>query len=115
MARFVVASDSAGDKVRTVQQPADMELQVNKLPAGQSTLRIVANVLIDDTGKPEACYAAAANDAPKAYGDVACTQISPVTFGVLKDDNGKPVRYVREVVLDFTTSPSPDRAPASDR
>ncbi len=94
-----------------LRDPSDMELQVNKLPAGQSGLRVVANVVINAEGKPEACYAA--NDAPKAYADVACSQITPITFGVLKDDGGKPVRYVREVVLDFSTSAPTGPAPSS--
>jgi hypothetical protein len=56
-------------------------------------------VLIDATGKPQACYAD--KDAPQAYADVACTQVSGVTFGTLKDDAGKPVSYVRSMIVDF--------------
>lgn len=104
-----VLSLGAGD--RNLVDPADMELQVNKLPAGQASLRVVANVLIDPAGKPQACYAA--NDAPQAYADVACTQISGLMFGVLKDDAGKPVQYVRSAIIDFELASASDKAPKS--
>lgn len=94
--RHVLTLSSTASKLT---DPADMELQVNKLPAGQTTLRVVSNVVIDAAGKPQACYAA--NDAPKAYADVACTQVAGITFGILKDNDGKPVRYVRSVIMDF--------------
>jgi hypothetical protein len=87
------------DKAGAIKQPADMEVQVNKLPAGQTTLRVGAAVLVDATGKPQACYVD--KDAPQAYADVACTQVSGVTFGTLKDDAGKPVSYVRSMIVDF--------------
>lgn len=91
--------NNKGDKVAKLIAPADMELQVNKLPAGKSTVRVEANILVDAAGKPQACYAA--NDAPKAYADVACTQVSGLTFGMLKDEVGKPVGYVRSLIMDF--------------
>jgi hypothetical protein len=91
--------DSAGAKIRAIPEPADLELQVNKLPSGQTNLRVDANVLVDATGKPQACYAD--KDAPQAYADVACTQVSGITFGALKDDAGKPVSYVRSMIVDF--------------
>lgn len=94
--REVVSTSSAGT---TLTNPADMELQVNKLPGGQTALRTVSNVLITSEGKPQACYAA--NDAPKAYADVACAQVSGITFGTMNDGDGKPVRYVRSVTIDF--------------
>jgi hypothetical protein len=57
-------------------------------------------VLVAATGKPQACNA---GDAPAGYGDVACGQVSAITFGVLNDDEGKPVQYVRTVIVDFVT------------
>ncbi len=83
--------------------PSDIEVQVNVLPAGQSTLRVEANVLVAATGKPQVCNA---GDAPAGYGDVACGQVSAVTFGALNDDQGKPVQYVRTVIIDFVTPPT---------
>jgi hypothetical protein len=97
--RFQVYPDRSRQKVDAAQQAADMELQVNKLPAGKSTVRVEANILIDAAGKPQACYAD--KDPPQAYADVACTQVSGITFGALKDDGGKPVSYVRTVIIDF--------------
>jgi hypothetical protein len=91
--------DDKGDKVAKLIAPADMELQVNKLPSGKSMVRVTANILVDAAGKPQACYAA--NDAPQAYADVACTQVSGLTFGVFKDGAGKPVGYVRSPIIDF--------------
>jgi hypothetical protein len=88
--------------------PADVTLQVNKLPAGHA-LRVVANVLVNATGKPQAC--AAAGDAPQAYADVACSQVAGLSFGSINDNDGKPVRYVRSVIIDFelatTANPKP--------
>jgi hypothetical protein len=84
-------------------EPSDIEVQVNVLPAGRKTLRVEANVLVAATGTPQACNAAGA---PPGYGDVACGQVSAITFGALKDEEGKPVRYVRTVTVDFVTQPS---------
>jgi hypothetical protein len=64
-------------------------------------LRVVANVLVAATGKPQACNA---GDAPAGYGDVACGQVSAITFGTLQDSDGQPVQYVRTVAVDFVTS-----------
>jgi hypothetical protein len=85
------------------REPSDIEVQVNVLPASQTTLRVEANVLVAATGKPQACNAP---DAPPGYGDVACGQVSAITFGPLKDGDGKPVQYVRRVIVDFVTQPS---------
>jgi hypothetical protein len=84
-------------------EPSDIEVQVNVLPAGQKTLRVEANVLVAATGKPQACNA---GDAPPGYGEVACGQVSAITFGALKDEEDKPVRYVRTVTVDFVTQPT---------
>lgn len=84
-----------------VLEPSDIEVQVNVLPAGQRSLRVVANVLVDTAGRPQACYA---NNAPAGYGDLACSQVSGITFGALKDKDGKAVQYVRTVVVDFVKS-----------
>lgn len=80
--------------------PSDIEVQVNSLPAGQYSLRVQANVLVAATGKPQACNA---GDAAPGYGDVACAQVSAITFGALKDGEGQPVQYVRTVSVDFVT------------
>lgn len=85
------------------RSPSDIEVQVNVLPAGQSRLRVNANVLVAATGKPQACNA---GEAPPGYGDVACGQVSAITFGALQDDEGKPVEYVRTVAVDFITQPT---------
>jgi hypothetical protein len=84
--------------VAVAEQP-DIEVQVNALPAGQATLRVNANVLVDAAGKPQACYA---TGAPQGFGDVACAQVSGVAFGGLQDKDGKAVQYVRTVLVDFT-------------
>jgi hypothetical protein len=81
--------------------PSEIEVQVNALPAGQTRLHVVANVLVAATGKPLACNA---GDAPAGYGDVACGQVSAITFGTLQDSDGQPVQYVRTVAVDFVTS-----------
>ena len=86
-----------------VSAPSDIEVQVNVLPAGQLRMRVDANVLVAATGKPQACNA---GDAPPGYGDVACAQVSAITFGALKDNDGQPVQYVRTVSVDFVTQPS---------
>lgn len=86
-----------------VHAPSEIEVQVNVLPAGQTSLRVEANVLVAASGKPQACNA---GDAPAGYGDVACAQVSAITFGALKDDQGQPVQYVRKVIVDFVTQPS---------
>jgi hypothetical protein len=103
LVRFVLTfSDSGGahtGKAGATIQPADLEVQVDKLPAGQSVLRVNANILVDATGKPQACYAT--GEAPQAYADVACTQVSGITFGTIKDEVGKPVGYVRSLIMDF--------------
>ena len=83
--------------------PADIEVQVNTLPAGQNSLRVQANVLVAATGKPQACNA---GEAPAGYGDVACAQVGAITFGTLQDSDGKPVEYVRTVSVDFVTQPT---------
>jgi TonB family protein len=101
--RFFLPQDQLGDKICAMHQPGDIEVQVNTLPAGKSALRVHANVLIDAAGKPRACNAP---DAPPGYGDVACGQVSAITFGPLKDGDGKPVQYVRRVIVDFVTQPS---------
>ncbi|HEY7807635.1 MAG TPA: hypothetical protein VIC34_10595 [Croceibacterium sp.] len=93
--RHVVGSSQVGG---SPSLPADVTLQVNKLPAGHA-LRVVANVLVDATGKPQAC--SAVGDAPQAYADVACNQVAGLSFGSINDDAGKPVRYVRSVIIDF--------------
>jgi len=80
-------------------EPADLELQVNKLPDNQPKLRVVTNVIVNAAGKPQACLAV--GDAPRAYADVACTQVAGLSFGAIDDDSGKPVRYVRSVIIDF--------------
>lgn len=94
--RSVVSLSDSGTPLTI---PADVTLQVNRLPAGRPMLRIVANVLIDEAGKPQAC--SAVGEAPQAYADVACTQIAGLGFGTINDDHGKPVRYVRNVIVDF--------------
>lgn len=85
------------------RSPSDIEVEVKALPAGQTRLRVEANVLVADTGKPKACKA---GDSPAGYGDIACSQVSGITFGTLQDDDGKPVQYVRMVTVDFVTQPS---------
>jgi hypothetical protein len=92
---YGVVRQAVGTKA---QEPSDVEVQVNQLPAGQKTLRVEATVMVAATGKPQACNA---GEAPAGYGDVACAQVSAITFGSLKDDDGRPVRYVRTVVVDF--------------
>jgi hypothetical protein len=82
------------------RSPSDIEVQVNALPAGQARLRVEASVVVAATGKPQACNAA---DAPPGYGDVACAQVSAITFGGLNGDDGRPVQYVRTVTVDFVT------------
>lgn len=94
--RGVVSLSPSGSSLAI---PADLALQVNKLPAGQATLRVTANVLLDAGGKPQACYAA--GQAPQAYADVACNSVSGLGFGTIDNDSGKPVPYVRSVVVDF--------------
>jgi hypothetical protein len=89
--------------VGTAGSPSDIEVQVNVLPAGQTRLRVDANVLVAASGKPQACNA---GDAPAGYGDVACAQVSAITFGALKDGEGQPVQYVRTVSVDFVTQPT---------
>jgi hypothetical protein len=84
-----------------LREPSDIEVQVNVLPASRTSLRVEANVLVAASGKPQACNA---GDAPPGYGDVACGQVSAVTFGILKDSDGKPVQYVRTVAVDFVSS-----------
>lgn len=86
-----------------LREPSDLEVQVNVLPAGQTSLRVRANVLVATGGKPQACNA---GGAPASYGDVACTQISGIIFGALQDKDGKPVQYVRTVTVDFVTQPA---------
>jgi hypothetical protein len=90
---------TAGVGGEAVVEPADIEVQVNALPAGAASLRVIANVLVGAAGNPKACYA---SGAPPGFGDVACTQISGVTFGALQDNEGKAVQYVRTVVVDFS-------------
>lgn len=106
------SNDPVGDKITAQMIPADMELQVNKLPTG-TTLRVPLNVLVDAGGQPQACYADKyeGKDAPQAYADVACTQVSGVTFGSLNDNGGKPVRYVRSVIVDFELAASQKPGP----
>jgi TonB family protein len=96
---FTLTGSNLAKELAQFTVPSDLELQVNKLPVGQSTLRVKANVLVDATGKPQACYAA--SDVPQDYADVVCTQVSGITFGTLKDDAGKPVSYVRSMIVDF--------------
>jgi hypothetical protein len=86
-----------------VSSPSDIEVEVNVLPAGQTRLRVDANVLVAASGKPQACNA---GEAPSGYGEVACGQVSAITFGALKDDEGQPVQYVRTVTVDFVTQSS---------
>jgi hypothetical protein len=111
MRSVLTFSDSGGRYKGTAagpKQPADLEVQVNELPAGQSVLRVNANIVVDATGKPQACYAT--DEAPQAYADVACTQVSGLTFGTIKDEVGKPVGYVRSLIMDFelaSASPGP--------
>jgi hypothetical protein len=106
--RHLVSLSQAGS---TLSEPADVTLQVNRLPAGQPTLRVRTEVLIDPAGKPQACYAV--GDAPQAYADVACTQVSGLSFGSLNDDGGKPVRYVRSVIIDFELANAVGKVPAT--
>jgi protein TonB len=105
----LMIDDSEGAKIRATTEPADLELQVTKLPAGQRSLRVNANVLIDAAGKPQACYAV--GDVPQAYADVACSQVAGLGFGILNDDGGKPVRFVSNVIVDFDLA-SPSAASA---
>jgi hypothetical protein len=92
---------TAGVGGEAVAMPADIEVEVNVLPGGGKSLLVTANVLVDPAGKPQACYAP---DAPAGYGDVACGQVSGITFGQLDDKDGKPVQYVRTVAVDFVKS-----------
>ncbi|HTK73436.1 MAG TPA: hypothetical protein VL331_13160 [Croceibacterium sp.] len=80
-------------------EPADLELQVNKLPGGQPRLRVATNVIVGAAGTPQACLAV--GDLPHASADVACTQVAGLTFGTIAFDSGKPARYVRSVIIDF--------------
>jgi len=88
-------------QVAALRDPADIEVQVNALPAGQSSLRVSTNVVVNASGRPQACNAPGA---PSGYGDVACSQVSAVTFGAIKDKDGDAVQYVRTVTVDFVTS-----------
>jgi hypothetical protein len=87
----------------TTGAPSDVEVQVNVLPEGKPSLRVEASVRVAASGKPQACNAA---DAPQGYGDVACGQVSAITFGKLMDGDGQPVEYVRTVTVDFVTQPA---------
>lgn len=89
---------TAGVGGEAAREPSDIEVQVNALPPGQASLRVKASVLVDPTGKPQACVAPGA---PSGYGDVACSQVSGITFGALHGKDGKPVQYVRTVAVDF--------------
>lgn len=92
---------TAGVGGEDVAMPADIEVEVNVLPEGAKNLLVTANVLVDPAGKPQACYAPGA---PSGYGDVACGQVSGITFAPLTDNDGKPVQYVRTVAVEFVTA-----------
>jgi hypothetical protein len=103
--RLFTPGNAAGDKVAALREQPEVEVQVNLLPQNKSNLRVTADVLVDPTGKPEACDVA---NAPAGYGDVACAQVAGVAFEPLQDKDGKPVQYVRSVIVDFVTGKPAD-------
>jgi hypothetical protein len=97
MVKFFLPDQPGAAEPAGLHIPADIEVQVNKVPSGTS-LRVQADVVVSAAGQPQACVAPGA---PAGYGDVACAQVSGIVFGALQDSDGKPVEYVRSVNIEF--------------
>jgi hypothetical protein len=82
-----------------LKHPADVKLDVNKLPDGEHSLTVKVNVLVGEDGKVEGCKGQ--DHPPESYLQVACRQVSVLGFPALNDLNHHTVRYVRDVIVEF--------------
>jgi TonB family protein len=98
----MLADGHEANVVREERLSPDLELTVNKIPAGKDRMSLQVAVLIATDGKVQACEAADKSaEKQRAYADVACRQIKTRRFKVLKNGAEQPVPYVTNIRIAF--------------
>lgn len=120
--QFTPAADEAGRPVHGVYRfrtrwllsddssklPADITLQVARLPQGQSSLKLELAYVVDEQGRIERCAVQESSGFP-VYDAAACAAMPQrYRFAPARDKAGKVWRVIRTQTVAFQT---PDAAP----
>ncbi|PHP17614.1 hypothetical protein CG471_21810 [Sphingobium sp. IP1] len=88
---------------QSITMPVDMEIQVQKLPKGAREKSVGLVVKIDTDGHVTHCQGIKPDKNDAKLVNVACTQARALTMESGKDNDGRPIPFVRAMLVAFRT------------